>query len=244
MDKAKLERLLGRKDLRIEELYDLLAVMGSSRDYGKWMLTAPIALDFELCRAEKADISLCCALLTAILREDHFSNGSFEERLASGAVEMLLTRMKKLAKEPLEQSPPWFSTEELWAEKCSQVPAEPGVYYVLLPDGEPHFCEDARGGYAPEELAERWKKSGGKCLYIGKVSAKSGGLRTRLLQYMRCGYAGAKNHRGGRSIWQIEQQSELRVSWQVCPQADEWERWMLKHYREVFDCYPMANRRG
>ena len=36
---------------------------------------------------------LCTALLTAILREDHFSNGSFERRQRAGQVDEILKRM-------------------------------------------------------------------------------------------------------------------------------------------------------
>ena len=40
-----------------------------------------------------ADYELCTALLTAILREDHFSNGSFEHRQRIGLVDEILKRM-------------------------------------------------------------------------------------------------------------------------------------------------------
>jgi len=36
---------------------------------------------------------LCTALLTAILREDHFSNGSFEHRQRASQVDEILKRM-------------------------------------------------------------------------------------------------------------------------------------------------------
>ncbi len=150
---------------------------------------------------------------------------------------------KWLLTAPPEQIP-WFSPEELRRENCGQVPAEPGVYYVLLPEGEPRFRPDPRGGYDPAELERRCKNSGGKCLFSGKASAKSGGLRARLRQYMRCGYAGGKNHRGGRTIWQVEQLNELRISWQICPRANELERKTLQCYRQLFGVYPVANRRG
>lgn len=40
-----------------------------------------------------ADYELCTALLTAILREDHFSNGSFERGQRAGQVDEILKRM-------------------------------------------------------------------------------------------------------------------------------------------------------
>lgn len=227
----------------VDEISSMLEKLGASREYDKWILTAPICLDFELCRTETADLSLCCALLTAILREDHFDNGCFEKRVRSGAVAGLLERIEASQKEPLQKSPPWFSPDELWQARCTQVPGEAGVYYVLLHNGEPKFREDPRGGYDPKELKSRWERSGGKCLYIGKASGKKG-LRGRLWQYLRYGYANGKNHRGGRAIWQVEQREELRFSWQVCPEAYELERELLRRYYEVFHCYPVANRRN
>lgn len=159
------------------------------------------------------------------------------------SVDEISSMLEKLQKEPLQKSPPCFSPEELWRTRCAQVPGEAGIYYVLLTDGEPRFREDPRGGYDPEELKSRWQKSGGKCLYIGKASGKRG-LRGRLWQYLRCGYANGRNHRGGRAIWQVEQREKLRFSWQVCPEADALERALLRHYYEVFHCYPVANRRN
>lgn len=47
----------------------------------------------ELKRLENADYDLCCALLTMLLREDHFSNGSFEMRYGEGQVLPILNRM-------------------------------------------------------------------------------------------------------------------------------------------------------
>ena len=40
-----------------------------------------------------ADYELCTALLTAILREDHFSNGSFEHRQRASQADETLKRM-------------------------------------------------------------------------------------------------------------------------------------------------------
>lgn len=47
----------------------------------------------ELQRVKNADYELCTALLTAILREDHFSNGSFERRQRAGQIDEILKRM-------------------------------------------------------------------------------------------------------------------------------------------------------
>ena len=78
-----------------EELYyDLLASMGDiKRNYWDYMTTEPINCDIELSRLPNADYDLCTALLTMLLREDHFSNGALQERYEAGQVDAILSRM-------------------------------------------------------------------------------------------------------------------------------------------------------
>ena len=72
----------------LEDLGDL------KNNYGDYMITEPIDCDEELKRISGADYELCTALLTMLLREDHFSNGSFERRFAEEQVLPVLVRMK------------------------------------------------------------------------------------------------------------------------------------------------------
>ena len=78
-----------------EELYyDLLERMGDlKRNYWDYMSTEPISCDAELKRLPEADYDLCAALLTMLLREDHFSNGSLRERQETGQVNATLHKM-------------------------------------------------------------------------------------------------------------------------------------------------------
>ena len=78
-----------------EELYyDLLESMGDiKRNYWDYMTTEPINCDIELRRLPNADYALCTALLTMLLREDHFSNGALQERYKAGQVDAILSRM-------------------------------------------------------------------------------------------------------------------------------------------------------
>ena len=62
------------------------------------MTTSPIDCDKELERLSNADYDLCTALLTMLLREDHFANGSFIERYESGSVNAILNKMIDLLK--------------------------------------------------------------------------------------------------------------------------------------------------
>ena len=77
-----------------EKYYELLEKMDDLKtSYHTYATTEPINCDKELERVPKADYELCTALLTMILREDHFSNGSFEIRQEKGQVDAILNRM-------------------------------------------------------------------------------------------------------------------------------------------------------
>ena len=77
-----------------EKYYELLENMGDLKtDYHTYATTEPLNCDKELERVPNADYELCTALLTMILREDHFSNGSFERRQRLGQVNAILKRM-------------------------------------------------------------------------------------------------------------------------------------------------------
>ena len=78
-----------------EELYyALLERMGDLKtNYYDYMSTEPINCDMELQRLPDADYDLCAALLTMLLREDHFSNGALRVRYEAGQVDAILYRM-------------------------------------------------------------------------------------------------------------------------------------------------------
>lgn len=83
-----------------EELYyDLLERLGDLKtNYYDYMTTEPINCDVELRRLPDADYDLCTALLTMLLREDHFSNGALRVRYEAGQVDAILSRMIELLK--------------------------------------------------------------------------------------------------------------------------------------------------
>lgn len=90
---AKIERLMNSPSNE-SAYYELLESLGKLKvDYWDYMTTEPINCDEELKRIPDADFELCTALLTMLLREDHFSNGAFERRLHSGQVGKILDRM-------------------------------------------------------------------------------------------------------------------------------------------------------
>ena len=71
----------------------LLSMVDMKLNYRDYMITEPINCSEELKRVFNADYDLCAALLTMVLREDHFSNGSFKRRFAAGQVLPILKRM-------------------------------------------------------------------------------------------------------------------------------------------------------
>lgn len=95
-DKHKeLQRL--KESVSESDYYDTLEKMGDMKyNYGDYLITEPIDCDMELERLKFADYELCCALLTMLLREDHFNNGSFENRCRKGQVKPILDKMLTL----------------------------------------------------------------------------------------------------------------------------------------------------
>lgn len=95
-DKCKeLQRL--KESISESDYYDTLEKMGDMKyNYGDYLITEPIDCDMELARLKDADYELCCALLTMLLREDHFNNGSFENRCRKGQVKPILDKMLTL----------------------------------------------------------------------------------------------------------------------------------------------------
>lgn len=74
--------------------YSLLEDLGDLKgNYADYMTTEPINCNEELQRVANADYELFTALLTAILRENYFSNGSFEHRQRASQVDEILKRM-------------------------------------------------------------------------------------------------------------------------------------------------------
>ena len=88
------EKLNSNNVLELELFYEVLEQCDALKKiYHEYMTTAPINCDEELLRVPTADYELCCALLTMLLREDHFSNGSFDRRQRRGQVKPIIQRI-------------------------------------------------------------------------------------------------------------------------------------------------------
>ena len=100
----RLKELSSDRILRVELYYDFLEECGDLKlNYAEYSSTHPINCDKELLRLPDADYDLCCALLTMLLREDHFSNGSFDEHQRSGEVKAVIDRMLLLLEQNEQQ---------------------------------------------------------------------------------------------------------------------------------------------
>lgn len=91
-----IQHLIGNPNNEVA-YYNLLENMGGLKiNYRDYMITEPIDCDSELERVATADWDLACALLTMLLREDHFDNGSLMYRQRKGQVNAILNRMIEL----------------------------------------------------------------------------------------------------------------------------------------------------
>ena len=80
-----IQKIIEKKDPYIGLYAELLLSMGDMKlNYRDYMITEPINCSEELKRFFNADYDLCAALLTMVLREDHFSNGSFQKKISMG----------------------------------------------------------------------------------------------------------------------------------------------------------------
>ena len=92
---VRLKQLLS--NINVTDSYETLEETGDLKtNYWDYMITEPINCNEELKRLESADYDLCSALLTMLLREDHFCNGSFDQRVESGQVECIVQQMIEL----------------------------------------------------------------------------------------------------------------------------------------------------
>jgi hypothetical protein len=95
----KLERLMALNTANEYLYYDCLQEIGELKgNYYNYLTTSPMDPELELKRIAEADYNLCAALITMLLREDHFSNGQFVSRYQQGVVTSIIQRMVSLLK--------------------------------------------------------------------------------------------------------------------------------------------------
>lgn len=81
-------------DASVSDYYEAMeSINALLSNYTDYMTTSPVNCEQELLRLSSADYDLTCALMTMLLREDYFCNGSFQRRLHAGQVDAILQRM-------------------------------------------------------------------------------------------------------------------------------------------------------
>lgn len=145
-------------------------------NYYDYMITEPINCDEELKRLSDADIDLCSALLTMLLREDHFSNGAFKDRYEKGQVIPLFERMIQLFQETNDtkmksmkiKSYTGYGPIDLACEQHLTVSSTGRVYFKQI---NPYIDENCSGDIKTQ-------------LFIGKEKANE--ILERIYNYYIC----------------------------------------------------------
>ena len=89
-----LKSLLRNDVIQMEDCYTVLDQTEILKNnYVDYMITEPVNVDEELKRLPNTDFDLCAALMTMLMREDYFSNGSFRRRVAKGQVTQVIEKL-------------------------------------------------------------------------------------------------------------------------------------------------------
>lgn len=151
-----LKRLSCDTVLRVELFYDILEECGALKlNYSEYATTHPIDCRQELLRLPTADYDTCCALLTMLLREDHFSNGSFERRQRAGEVRPIVDKMIALLSHSHTPSIKQFSEMALQQLNGFYVyalidPRSNQILYIGKGTGNRVFSHEAESGKSPK----------------------------------------------------------------------------------------------
>lgn len=151
-----LKKLSSDTVLRVELFYDILEECGALKlNYSEYATTHPIDCRQELLRLPTADYDTCCALLTMLLREDHFSNGSFERRQRSGEVRPIVDKMIALLSHSNTSSIKQFSEMALQQLNGFYVyalidPRNNQIFYIGKGTGNRVFSHEAESGKSPK----------------------------------------------------------------------------------------------
>jgi hypothetical protein len=142
--------------LRVELFYEVLEKCEAlKKNYYDYMTTDPIDSKKELLRLPTADYDLCCALLTMLLREDHFINGSFDTRQRKGQVKPIVERMISLLEEKNSPNMKFFSEKAIEALNGFYVyalvdPRNDKVFYIGKGTGNRVFSHEIESGKSRE----------------------------------------------------------------------------------------------
>ena len=151
-----LQTLSSEQVLRTEMFYKVLEECGDMKfNYCDYMTTHPVDCRQELLRLSTADYETCCALLTMLLREDYFTNGSFEQRQHDGEVKPIVDRMLLLLKETENRE--FLNMEKILLDDLLRIPPDI-VGNVKIRFNQHNGSEDPMDLYLrePETVNTRW----------------------------------------------------------------------------------------
>lgn len=182
--------------------------------------------------------------ITWHFRRDYFCNGSIiRYSIPDGSLYRLFMRLKSITRKSVYPT----TLETLFRNNCECIPTASGIYRIIIPDGlSTSFFNnpkmDSKYNYNNVLLSEKYLANNSNLLYIGKASGKSG-LRQRIRQYMNVGFGTAKNHMGGRAIWQMENAALFLLEYEVCYNCSQREHELLAKFHSCHGNYPLANWR-
>jgi hypothetical protein len=147
--------------------------------------------------------------------------------------------------------------EDLKNGGLANIPNEEGIYVVMAPDDFEITFSDGTSAitsyngknmlYTGQTLREKFERSDQRILYIGQASGEDNKLKDRIEQLIKYGYNqsgfNANNHRGGRAIWQINNNRKLQLGYLAIDCAQSKEKMWLVKYKKTYSTYPVANWR-
>ena len=161
---ALLKSLSSDRILSESFFYEVLEECGDLKlNYSEYASTHPIDCDRELLRLPTADYDTCCALLTMLLREDHFSNGSFVRRQRAGQVKAIVDRMITLLDAKSKPSIKLFSEKAVEQLNGFYVyalidPRNNQVFYIGKGIGNRVFSHEIESGKSPKSEKAKLKR--------------------------------------------------------------------------------------
>lgn len=143
-----------------------------------------------------------------------------------------------------------FTIKQIYEDGFEIIPYSAGIYVVFKPENmNINFLplSTAINKYKEENmlydvniLNSKYEKSDKLILYIGKAGGKNK-LRKRIKQLVRYGYNEVNNHRGGRAIWQIEDNKNLLIGYKMCNYPELTEKNLLLDYCAKNNVLPVGN---
>lgn len=148
--------------------------------------------------------------------------------------------------------------KELDRKGLEEIPNKNGYYIVYKPEGFEIKIKESTDAifsyikngkmkyliYPKEKLINKLNRvQNTEILYIGRAEREKGGLRGRITEFVKYGYGLCNNHRGGRAIWQIENNKALLLDYIVFEKAESKEKELLIDFKKKYSQYPFANWR-